>query len=306
MSNKTSGRNKILVGCLCAFGCETIFGLSYIFTKQATAIASSFALLGWRFVIAFLIMSLCILTGLIKINLKGKKLALVLTVAIFNPLIYFIGETVGINYTTASESGSFLACIPIMSLFASTLILHEKPIKYQVIGICITLAGMLVTVSSVGMEASFSPIGYMILFIAVVSYALYSVFVEKASDFTGAEITYIMIAAGAVVFVILAIGEGMLKDNLEALFFLPLTNRNFLVTVLYQGIGSSVLAFFMSNVAIANIGVNRTASFIGVATVVSIIAGVVILKENFSMLQLIGVVFIIAGVYTANIRQKTT
>ena len=37
-----------------------------------------------------------------------------------------------------------------------------------------------------------------------------------------------------------------------------------------------MLAFFLSNVAIFKIGVNRTSSFIGVATVVSIIAGVYI------------------------------
>ena len=35
----------------------------------------------------------------------------------------------------------------------------------------------------------------------------------------------------------------------------------FLTAILYQGIGCSVIAFFMSNIAIANIGVNRTSSF---------------------------------------------
>ena len=69
--------------------------------------------------------------------------------------------------------------------------------------------------------------------------------------------------------------------------------------MLYQGIGCSVLAFFLSNVAIAKIGVNRTSSFIGVATVVSIIAGAFILKESFTR-QIVGAAVIIIGVYTAN------
>lgn len=54
------------------------------------------------------------------------------------------------------------------------------------------------------------------------------------------------------------------------------------MAVLYQGVGCSVLAFFLSNVAIARIGVNRTASFIGVSTVVSIAAGALLLGERFT------------------------
>ena len=65
-----------------------------------------------------------------------------------------------------------------------------------------------------------------------------------------------------------------------------------------------MLAFFLSNVAIAKIGVNRTASFIGIATAVSILAGVLILREPFTLFQGIGVVLIVAGVYLANSRSQ--
>lgn len=42
-------QNSIITGCLCALGCEILYGWSYMFTKQATELASPFALLGWRF-----------------------------------------------------------------------------------------------------------------------------------------------------------------------------------------------------------------------------------------------------------------
>lgn len=57
----------------------------------------------------------------------------------------------------------------------------------------------------------------------------------------------------------------------------------------------------MSNIAIANIGVNKNASLIGISTVISIIAGVVFMHESFSSYQLIGAIVILAGVYIANI-----
>ena len=61
-------------------------------------------------------------------------------------------------------------------------------------------------------------------------------------------------------------------------------------------LGCSVLAFFLSNTAITKIGVNRTASFIGV----SIAAGALVLGERFTAGQLAGAAAILVGVYIAN------
>ena len=300
--NRTN-RKSSTVGILCAIGCETLYGLSYIFTKQATACASELALLGWRFFLAVLVMSFCVLLGFIKVNLKGKPLKPLLLVALCSPCIYFIAETIGISHTTASESGVFLACIPIASLIASTLILKEKPSKMQLIGILITLAGVLITVFAVSAASSLSVLGYTFLLAAVVSYALYSVFVDKATAYTGAEITYVMLLSGAALFVLLAVAEAGFHGTLSELIWLPFQEPSFLIAILYQGIGCSVLAFFLSNLAISKIGVNRTSSFIGIATVISILAGALLLRESFTGFQIAGAGIIIAGVYTANIRK---
>lgn len=296
-------KNNLTIGSLCALGCEVLYGMSYIFTKQATQSASALTLLGWRFLLAFIVMSTFAATGIVKIRLKGKDLKSLLLVALFSPVIYFIGETFGISSTTASESGVFLACIPVASLIASTLILKKKPAKLQVAGILITLSGVVLTVLAVGASSSLSISGYAFLLMAVISYALYCVFVDRAEQYTGLEITYMMLVAGAIVFVILAVAEGLANGNLNQIAALPFHNTEFLIAVLYQGIGCSVLAFFLSNVAIAKIGVNRTSSFIGVATVVSIVAGAFLLKESFTLWQIVGAVTIIIGVYTANAKK---
>lgn len=176
-------KNNIIMGCLCAIGCETLFGLSYLFTKQTTGIASEFALLGWRFFVALIVMSAGLLLGFIKINLKNKPIKPLLAVALFSPCLYFIRETVGISRTTASESGVFLACIPVASLIASFVILKKRPAKLQILGVLITLAGI--------------------------------------------EITYIMLAVGATVFILLAIFEAVLNHNFENLLTLPFVNMDF-------------------------------------------------------------------------------
>ena len=296
---------KIAIGCLCALGCEVLFGLSYVFTKSASETAGIFELLGWRFLIAFVVMTALVLVGVIKIDLKGKNLKSLFMVALFSPVIYFIGETVGIGNTSASESGVFLACIPAASLVASSLILKKKPTKIQIIGIAITLVGVLTTVFAAGVSATFSAVGYAFLTVAVASYALYSVFVEKASDFSETAITYLMLAVGAAVFVLVALIKSIIEGSSAELLTLPFENTSFLIAILYQGIGCSILAFFLSNMAIARIGVNRTSSFIGASTVVSMLAGVVILQENLTVWQIVGAVIIVAGIYTANINKTT-
>lgn len=298
MTNNT--KKDLIIGSLCAIGCEILFGLSYLFTKEAGQTASALALLGWRFLVAALFLLILFVIGLIRVNFKGKSIKYVLLAAIFSPVLYFLGETLGINLTTASESGAFLASIPVMALIAATLILKEKPSKHQIVGIAITVSGVLLSVMAVGMSASFSVLGYAMLFLAVLSYALYCVYVDKASHFTGVELTVVMILLGFLVFASLAIGEAIVHQNLSQLIILPFENKTFALAILYQGIGCSVLGFFLSNVAIAKIGVNRTASFIGVSTAVAIVFGVLILGESFTGLQIFGVLAIMIGVYTSN------
>lgn len=300
---KTREKN-IIIGCLSAVLCEILYGTSYLFTKEATKLASAFALLGWRFLVASILMTILVILGIIKIDLRNKRIKPLLLVAFFCPCVYFILETTGIKHTTSSETGVFLACIPIMSLLASTFILKKKPTKFQITGILITLVGVIVTVFAVGLSASLSVIGYAFLLAAVISYSLYCVFVDKASEFSGVEITYIMLVAGAFLYTVLAISEALLQGNVRELVALPFEERAFGIAILYQGIGCSLLAFFLSNIAIAKIGVNRTSSFIGISTVTSIIAGVVFLHESFTIYQLIGAVIIIIGVYVANAKIK--
>lgn len=292
--------NRVLTGSLCALGCEVLYGLSYLFTKQTAETASPLALLGWRFVVALAAMSLCVALEFIPVRLKGRRLGPLLRVALFCPCLYFIGETVGIRETTVTESGVFLACVPALSLLASTVILKKKPTKRQIIGILVTFLGVMTTVVAVGLSSSLSPVGYAALMLAVVAYALYSVFVDLAADYTGAEITYVMLCSGAAFYGLLALGEAAAHGALSELLTLPARSGTFRMAVLYQGIGCSVAAFFLSNAAIAKIGVNKTSSFIGISTIVSILAGALALGEPLSVGQIVGAAVIVAGVYTAN------
>jgi len=61
-------KNRIILPYISATTTSLIFGLSYLFTKRALNFAEPFELLSFRFLTAFLIMSLLIILRIIKIN----------------------------------------------------------------------------------------------------------------------------------------------------------------------------------------------------------------------------------------------
>ena len=104
---------------------------------------------------------------------------------------------------------------------------------------------MLTCVAAAGMSSSFSPLGYLFLSVAVISYSLYFVYVDKASAYTGAELTYAMQLAGAALFTVLALAEAVRKGDVTELVRLPVRDKGFLIAVLYLGIGCSVFAIWL-------------------------------------------------------------
>ena len=295
-----NGRGPILIGCLCALGSEVLYGLGYLFTKQATDLAEPFALLGWRFLAAAAGMGLCAALGLVKLRLAGRPLWPLVKLSLVSPCLYLVGETLGIQRTTASESGVLLACIPVVSLMASALLLRQRPTRRQTGGILITLAGVVVTVLAVGASSSLSWTGYGFLVAAMGAYALCAVLVVRAENYASGEITLVMVFTAASVFLPLALVQAAAAGTLGDLVTLPFRSRSFRIAVLGQGLGCSILAFLLTNRALTTIGVNRTASFAGVSTVVSILAGALVLGESFTLWQGLGAAVILLGVTLAN------
>jgi drug/metabolite transporter (DMT)-like permease len=294
-------KNQTPLAILSLMVCEVLWGFSFLFTKSVTDSIAPLTLLSWRFIVALAVMGLLALFGIIKLDLRKKSLGALLLPAVFHPVLYFIGETFGVKLTTASESGAIIACIPISALVCSTLILKESPTKRQITGVGLSIVGVFVIVMMKDLSATLDPAGYLMLLIAVASYGFYSVFAQRATQFTSAEKTFAMIALGAAVFTSLALAQNAQAGTLKEFVTLPFTDRGFLGAVAYLGIGCSVVAFFLYNVALSALGTNRTAPFAGLTTVVTVIAGVAILNESFSPAQVLGTAAVLGGVYLASI-----
>ena len=114
----------------------------------------------------------------------------------------------------------------------------------------------------------------------------------------------IITVVGSVVFTAGAVIEHASAGTLAEYVTLPFHDTQFLIAVLYLALGCQVAAFIMHTYGIAQIGANRSSSFAGITTLTSVLSGVLILGDAFSLLQGIATALILIGTTMANTMPK--
>ncbi|MBS1577765.1 MAG: DMT family transporter [Bacteroidetes bacterium] len=82
-------------------------------------------------------------------------------------------------------------------------------------------------------------------------------------------------------------------------------NNQLFYSLIYLGLGASIISFFSWNYAIKQIGAGRTALFGNLIPIFSSIEAVIILNEPFTFIHLISMLMVFTGLLLANLRQKT-
>ncbi len=276
---------------------SVIFGMSFMFSKLALEKYPPIVLISHRFLLAFVVMSILILFKLIKVDLKGKNMKNLFLLSFAHPFLYFICESYGIKYSASSQAGIMIALIPVSVAILGTIFLGEKNTKQEIFFILLSVAGVAYIAYGKNTGETSSLIGILFLLGAVISYSGFSIFSRKiASQFTTSERTYAMMLYGALMFnsinIVIHIKDGTLNN-----YFAPLTDPAFITALLYLGIVSSIIAFFLSNYSLTHLTASKAAVFSNLTTVVSIIMGIVFLKEGFAFNQIIGSLMILIGVF---------
>ena len=286
---------------LAGIGASIIFGFSFLFTKIGLQSVNNetFDLIANRFTVGALLLLVMKFTGIIKLNYKEKKVKMLFLLSLFQPVLYFIFETYGIKLTSSSEAGTMISLIPVMVTVLAAIFLNEKVPLKQAVFILISFSGVLL-INLPKFEGKGSILGMCILLATVLSAAIYSILSRKLSIiFTPIECTFAMMWQGAIVFNVISIVKHLYNNSLNT-YFLPWSNGTFLSSVLYLGGLSSVLAFFLLNYIYSKLRASAASSFSNITTIISIFAGVLILKESFEIYQIIGIIIILMGVWGTN------
>ena len=293
---------------LAALTSAVIFGMSFMFSKLALEVAAPTVLLAFRFTVAVAAMSLVILVNalvgklrgrpLFAFSLRGKPVYKLVLLGIVQPVAYFIFENYGILYPSSAVAGTIIAAVPVCCILMDVLVLHERVTLKQVLCALGAIGG--VALISVGGAMMVSALGMLFLVLTMLSDTLYyGISHNAAKRFTPFEMTYVMFIVGMVVFI--PVGLIYAGGLHSPLITGPMHDGGFWVAVLYLGLLSSVLAYGLLNFANSHLSVSETSLFSNVTTVVSVLAGVVLLKEPFSVWQMLGVAVILVCVFVANV-----
>lgn len=285
-------------GMLAAGIAYAIFGVSYLFSKMALEFSEPVTLLCCRFFVTVIVMNIMAATGILKLNLKGKKLMGPILLGISQPILYFVLENYGLKYTTTSYTGMVSSVGPVFTAALGAIMLREKPNMKQWLCIAVSIAGvMMVSMGGGGGENTLA--GCLCLLGAYLCGSIYSILVRKLSkDYSAFELTYVMFTEGFLFFAALLLIQN--GAGTGAVILSAVSHGRFIISALFLGGVVSIGAFMLVNYSLARIPVARSAIFNCMSTLFSVLAGVVVMKDPFTWVSAAAFILMMGGMWGVN------
>jgi drug/metabolite transporter (DMT)-like permease len=278
-----------------------ITGLSFLFGKTALKFANPMDVLAFRFTASFMALMVPVLLKKISINFKEKNLYKICFLGLLYPISFFALQTFGLVHASSSEAGILQSITPIFAIILSAVFLKEKNTLYQNISVLLSVLGVIYIFTMKGASVDFTEVlGISLLLLSNLSSAGYIILTRVTlREFSISEISFMMTLMGFLVFNSIALvthlGQGTLNQ-----FFAPLQNFEFIISILYLGILSSLVTSLLNNYVLSKIEAAKMSVFGNLRTVVAIFAGMIFLKEQLYYYHIIGSLMIIAGVIGTN------
>lgn len=297
-----------------------IWAGSGIAVKAALLSLSPMALILTRFTIAVLLMLAVGLlfrghTMLGLQRLQKQDVWLFLLGGFFQPFLYFILETYSYDaFSTPTLAEAFLSTNPLMAPLFAWLFLRERVTLFNILGILVSTAGMLMLVlAGTGQMQLGNAWGIPLALITVATAVAYSIILKKIpahynsltvvfwGQLTGLVMFYLLSGAAA-----LFAGAGMESSFIDifrvafADTILPESLRG----VAYLAVLSSVAAFILFCFSVRYLGVTRANIFNNIRPVFTALLMLLICGEQLPLLKWIGVLIVIFGLFLCQKQPK--
>lgn len=278
-----------------------IIGLSFMFVKITLTVASPIDTLAHRFTFAFIGIVILMVFTKNKLTIKKYDVLKILPLAILYPIVFFTFQVLGLARISSSEAGIIQATIPIFTLALAGLLLKEKATRGQLVFISLSVLGVIYMLIMNGANATTgNVIGSGFILLSALAASLYNVFARRLTkQYSLLTLTYVMTLCGFVIFNGMALGNHLVNGTINE-FFQPLTHVDFVIAILYLGLLSSLGTSYLSNYALSKLEASQMSVFSNFATLITILAGVLVLQEVFHLYHFIGGILIIIGVIGTN------
>ena len=244
---------------------------------------------------AFLLTLFIFLTGkYVRIKKGHKKLFFLLS--LFEPFLYFIGESNGLTFVSATVGSVIISTIPVIATLGAWLILKERLRVINYAGILISFLGIVVFVLNKEGHFSFNTKGLGLLGLAVVSAVGYNLTLSRlVDDYTPFFIVFVQNIIGSILFLPL-----FLIFDLHHLIITPFSAEHFL-PIIALSVFASCGAFILFAFSIKNMGITRANVFTNFIPILTACFSLMIFGDKLSVQNITGMLIVITGIFMSQI-----
>lgn len=299
-SNSSSTDKKTLAGSrpltyMVSTFAIILWGISYIWTNKliALGIPITYFVFVRIFLAGIVLFLLNAAIGQLT-PIRKADLPKFLLLALCEPFIYFICESMGIKETgSPTLSAMIIATIPLFSIGAGILFFKERINAVNIAGIVLSLAGIALVVmskeESLGKHFIF---GILLLLAAVISEVGHASLTKSLSDnYSSQVIVMYQFLIGSVYLLPLFIFKGLDGFSWERYMDIKVW-----YPIICLGVFCSSIAFSLWVSTIKTLGVAKSSIFSALIPVVAAIAAWVLGHEDLSGRQFLGIAISAAGV----------
>ena len=214
------------------------------------------------------------------------------SITIFNSIVYY-----SLYYSQVITGVLMISTIPVWIILISFFLKIEKTNSYQIIGIALSLLGVISIVTKIDLELiknlNFNK-GDISMVIAMFAWAIFSSLLKKKKyEISQISLLQVVIICGLMFLLPIYLIELYLGNAIKL-------NKPFYLTLTYVVFFPGILSFLFWIKGISIIGANRSGIFLHLMPIIGTILAMIIFKEQFMYYHLIGAIFIIAGISLSN------
>jgi drug/metabolite transporter (DMT)-like permease len=216
----------------------------------------------------------------------------VTSITIFNSIVYY-----SLYYTQVISGVLMISTIPVWIIFISSLLNIEKTNIFQILGVGLSLTGVLFIISKADLDLvknlKFNK-GDLTMIVAMFSWAVYSALLKK-KQYEISQITLLLVVIMCGLVFLIPIY--FIEMNMGYVIKL---GKPFYLTLTYVVIFPGLASFFFWIKGISLIGANRAGAFLHLMPIFGAIMAMVIFDEKFMLYHFLGAIFIVAGITLSN------
>ena len=249
-------------------------------------------LLVWLILLPFTFNELIRYKKVILTNLPLLFFLALTSVGLFNSFTYL-----SLVYTQVINASLFNTAIPAIIILLCFIFQIEKTNKYQIIGLVISVLGILSIVTRLNFEIILSlnfNKGDLIMIGGVVSWGLYSAFLKrKKFDLPLLTLVHVLCSLGLIFIFPQFIYEFTQGQKIEI-------NENLFYILIFLALFPSIGSYYCWAGAVSIIGPNRSGIFLSLIPLFSTFMAMLFFDEQFRYFHTIGSILVIIGLFLSN------